>query len=85
MVLCLQPKSDLEIEIAAVLQQSQPVVAVAERPLSRREEMALKAMSLEEVCRFYSVEINCHITHTDSVGRRGHSLYQVWTLAIIRF
>jgi len=32
-----------------VLQQSQPVVAVAERPLSRREEMTLKAMSLEEV------------------------------------
>ena len=32
-----------------MLQQSQPVVAVAERPLSRREEMALKALSLEEV------------------------------------
>ena len=37
------------MQIAAVLQQSQPVVAVAERPLTRREEMALKAMSLEEV------------------------------------
>lgn len=37
------------MQIAAVLQQSQPVVNVAERPLSRREEMALKAMSLAEV------------------------------------
>jgi len=43
----------LEVQIAAVLQQSQPVIAVAERPLSRREEMALKAMSLEEVCAVY--------------------------------
>jgi len=37
------------MQVAAVLQQSQPVVAVAERPLSRKEEMALKAMSLAEV------------------------------------
>lgn len=43
-----KPRSELEVQIAAILQQSQPVVAVAERPLSRREEMALKAMSLEE-------------------------------------
>jgi len=38
------------MQVAAVLEQSQPVVAVAERPLSRKEEMTLKAMSLEEVC-----------------------------------
>ena len=37
-----------------MLQQSQPVVAVVERPLSRREEMALKAMSLAEV-RMYPI------------------------------
>jgi len=37
------------LEVAALLKQDQPIVDAVTRPLSKVEEDALKAMSLQEV------------------------------------
>ncbi len=47
---CLQPRTPLELEIAQLLHGSQNVLT-KERMLTPAEEKALRAMSLEEVCR----------------------------------
>ena len=51
----LQPRTSLELEVAAMLKQDQPIVDAVTRPLSKVEEAALKAMSLQEVNIFWQV------------------------------